>query len=141
MSMAFDLPMNLAKRCVPPAPGIVPSLIFNLGLAELGGLGRDDEVAHHRQFAPASERETGDPGYDRFPDLRHVFPGRDQIAEIGVGEGLVLNLLDVGACRERFVGAGQYDRADSQVGLEGRQRRVEVGDQAATKRVERLGAV
>ena len=45
---------------------------LDLGLAELGAVGGDDEVAHHRQLAAAAEREAGDRGDHRLADWRIV---------------------------------------------------------------------
>ena len=104
---------------------------LDLGLAELGGVGGEDEIAHHRELASAAERESGDGGDDRLARLRDVLPAGDEVAEESLGEGLVLHLLDVGAGGERLLGAGQHDRADGGVGLEGFERRVEVLDQRA----------
>ena len=39
---------------------------LDLGLAELGGVGGEDEVAHHRHLAAAAERIAGDRRDDRL---------------------------------------------------------------------------
>ena len=43
---------------------------LDLGLAELGGVGGDDDVAHHRQLAAAAERKARDRGDDRLAQAR-----------------------------------------------------------------------
>ena len=51
MSIALALPRARGRRCVPPAPGMTPSLIS--GWPNFGVVGGDHEVAHH---APARSR-------------------------------------------------------------------------------------
>ena len=58
MSMALALPTARGRRCVPPAPGMMPSLIS--GWPNFARVGGDDEIAHHRQLAAAAEREARD---------------------------------------------------------------------------------
>ena len=72
MSIAFDLPMARVSRCVPPAPGMTPRLIS--GWPKLRGVGGNDDVAHHRQFAAAAKREAGDRGDHRLPDAQDRLP-------------------------------------------------------------------
>ena len=62
--MALALPTARASRWVPPAPGMMPSV--DLRLAELGGVGGDDDVAHHRQLAAAAQRKAGNRGDHRL---------------------------------------------------------------------------
>jgi hypothetical protein len=70
MSMALALPTARGRRCVPPAPGMMPEL--DLGLAELGVVGGDDEVAHHGQFAAATQREAATAAITGLRMLRMV---------------------------------------------------------------------
>ena len=107
-------------------------------LAEFGAVGGEDEVAHHRQFAAAAEREARDRGDDRLAQPRDAFPARDEVLEIGVHIGLLAHLLDVGAGGEGLVRAGDDQRADVGVLLEGAERGVEFVDQRLVERVERL---
>ena len=65
----------------------------------------------------------------------------DEVAEEGLGERLVLHLLDVGAGGERLLGAGQHDRANRRIGLERLERCVEVLDQRRRQRIQHLRPV
>ncbi len=114
---------------------------LDLRLAELRRVGGEDEVAHHRQFAAAAQREAGDRRDHRLARARDVLPARDEVAEEDVGEGLVLHLLDVGAGGEGLLRAGEHHGADRRIGLEALERLVEVVDQRAVQRVERLRPV
>ena len=49
---------------------------LDLGLAELGVLAGDDQVAAHRQLAAAAEREAADRGDQRRPDRARSAPRR-----------------------------------------------------------------
>ena len=86
----------------------------DLGLAEVGVLGREPDVAGQRHLAAAAERVAVDGGDRRLAHrLEHV---GDLLAELGVGarleRRLAVHLLDVGAGDERAVaGAGQHDHA------------------------------
>ena len=62
ISSAFATPTRRGSRCVPPKPGMIPSLIS--GWPKLGRVGRDADVARHRELAAAAEREPVD-GSDR----------------------------------------------------------------------------
>ena len=44
----------------------------DLGLAELRGVGGDDDVAHHGELAAAAEAIAGDRGDERLPHLGHA---------------------------------------------------------------------
>ncbi len=48
----------------------------DLGLAELGLVGGDDEVAHHRELAAAAEREARHRGDDRLAGAAGTAPSR-----------------------------------------------------------------
>ena len=75
---------------------------LDLRLAELGGVGGDDEVGHHRHFAAAAQREAGDRGDPRLAGRGDLLPAGEEIGRIHVGEALGLHLLDVGAGGERL---------------------------------------
>jgi hypothetical protein len=60
MSIATDLPTARVSRCVPPAPGMMPRLISGWPNRRLG---RDDQVAGHRQLAAAAETEAAHRGH------------------------------------------------------------------------------
>ena len=49
---------------------------LDLGLAEFGTVGGDDDVAMHGQLAAAAEREAGDRGDDRLGGARGAGPPR-----------------------------------------------------------------
>ena len=81
-------------------------------LAEFGIVGGDDHVALHGELAAAAERETRDCGDHRLAHRGGAIPIGGEVAQIGIGEGLFRHLLDVGAGRERLVGAGDHHAAD-----------------------------
>src|SRR5438876_205834 len=92
---------------------------IDLGLAEAGILGGDDDVAHHRDLAAAAEGKTGDRGDHRFAALRDALPAAgDEVFGIGLYVGLLGHFLDVGAGGEGLVAAGQHNGADRRIGLE-----------------------
>ena len=139
MSMALALPTARVKRCVPPMPGMTPSLIsgwpnFALSAAMMN-------VALHGELAAAAERKACDRGDHRLAHGGGPIPVRGEVAQIGFGEGLFRHFLDVGAGGESLVGAGDHDAADIGVGLEGVERVRQVGHQRAVERIERLRAV
>ena len=92
---------------------------LDLGLAELGVVGRDDEVAHHGELAAAAEREARHRGDHRLAPARHLLPAGEEIGQIGVRVGELRHLLDVGAGREGLLRSGDDDAADIGVRLEG----------------------
>ena len=124
---------------MPPAPGNDAEL--DLRLAELRRVGGEDEIAHHRDLASPAEREAGDRGDNGLARLRHILPPRDEVAEERLGEGLVLHFLDVGAGGERLLRAGQHNRADGGIGLEGFERGVKVFHQGRRQGVQDLRPV
>ena len=90
----------------------------DFGLAEFGVVGGDDEIALHRQFAAAAEREAGHRRDHRLAYCRGAIPVGGEIAEKGLVEGLVGHFLDVGAGGKRLVRAGDHHAADGGVRLE-----------------------
>jgi Zn-dependent M28 family amino/carboxypeptidase len=54
-------------------------------LAEFGGVGGDDEVAHHRQLAAAAKREARNRRNDRFAAGRDPLPALGDEVAAGVG--------------------------------------------------------
>jgi hypothetical protein len=91
---------------------------LDLGLAELGVVGGDDQVALHGQLATAAERKAGNGGNHWLPHTSNVIPRARVVAEKSVDEGLVRHFLDVGAGGKGFVRAGDHDTADPVVGIE-----------------------
>ena len=62
-----------ARQALRPA-GAGHRAEIDLGLAEAGILGGDDDVAHHRHLAAAAEREAADRRDDRLAALRDALP-------------------------------------------------------------------
>ena len=91
----------------------------DLGLAELGRLGGDDQVAEQRELAAAAEREARDRRDQRRPAVaarrrQNAAAGWNSASwKVALGER-----ADVGAGREHLVGAGDHDAADLGVGVE-----------------------
>ena len=88
-------------------------------LAEFGGVGSDDDVAHHGELAAAAERiaaDGGDGGFAARGDAAAA--DRGEIAGEHVDEAFRLHLLDVGAGGKRLFAAGEQDTADIVIGLE-----------------------
>jgi len=97
------------SRCVPPTPGITPSLIS--AEPNFGGCRRRVKVAHHRQLAPTPTQTPAPAADDRLAHARDVLPARDEIAEEASVKLLSCMFLDVAAGGgERLLGAGQHDR-------------------------------
>ena len=113
----------------------------DLGLAELRGVGGDDDVAHHRELAAAAERIARDGGDDGRAHGGELRPAAEVVAHQHLEPRLGLHLLDVGAGGERALRAGDDDRADPLVGIEGGCRRHDVPHHLRVQRVERLGPV
>ena len=72
MSIAFDLPIVRGQPLRAARAG--DDAKVDLRLSELGGIGGDDQVAHHRELAAAAEREPGDRRDDRLPHAQDRFP-------------------------------------------------------------------
>ncbi len=111
-------------------------------LSELGGIGRDDEIAEHGEFAASAERPSRDRGDHR---LAH---GSDAV--VGFGEevrlehvhvGLRRHLLDVGARREGAVGSGQHDASHGVVAVPCLERSDQFLQELAIQRIERFRPV
>mmetsp|Transcript_1261 Transcript_1261/g.3657 ORF Transcript_1261/g.3657 Transcript_1261/m.3657 type:complete len:404 (+) Transcript_1261:1128-2339(+) len=115
---------------------------LDFGLAELGAVGRDDEVAHHRQLAAATQRKAGYRGDDRLAHVQDGLPVlRDQAAPEGRGEGVGQHGRDVGTGREGALGAGQHNGADAVIGVEGQQGFAQFVHQLVVQRIQGLGPV
>ena len=84
---------------------------LDLGLAEFGGVGGDDEVGHHRHLAAAAEREAGDRGDPRLAGRGDLLPAGEEVGAVHVGEALGLHFLDVGAGGEGLFAAAGEDEA------------------------------
>ncbi len=67
---------------------MMPQLDF--GLAKLGVVGRDDEVAHHGQLTAATQGKAADGGNDGLADAADGFPvARDEVALVGIGKAVL----------------------------------------------------
>ena len=136
----MDLPTARVSRWVPPMPGNGAERDFRL--AEFRGVGGDDDVAHHRQFAAAAERIAADGGNGRLAAVGDaVAADRDEIAGKHVDEGFRLHFLDVGAGGEGLFAAGQQDASDPVVGFEIVDRGGDFAKHAERQRIEHLRAV
>ena len=98
---------------------------LDLRLAELRGVGGDDEIGHHRHLAAAAERKAGDRRDPRLAGRGDLLPAGEEIGRIHFGEALALHFLDVGAGRERLLRSGQHQAVLAVVRVIGRER----GDQ------------
>ena len=120
--------------------------VADLRLAELGALGRDDEVAGHRELEAAGQRIAVDLGDDRLGRIEEPQRGRDvgrqQLAPGDRAADRALGLLgQVVAGREGPAGALEDDDPDAGVGfgcVEGGHERC---DQRAVEGVELRRAV
>src|SRR5262245_19385315 len=92
---------------------------IDLRLAEGGIVAGEDDVAGHGKLAAATERIASDRRDDRLAAVTDAVKRRDEIAAIGLNEGLLMHLLDVDASGERPLASGDDDAADLRVGLEG----------------------
>ena len=137
--MALDLPTARVRRCVPPAPGMVPRLISGWPNLALSAARMRSHIMASSQ--PPPERIAGHGGDHRLAVLGDVLPGGDEVAGAGAGEVRRQHLLDVGPGGERLLRAGDHHRTHGVVVVELAEGRVELGDQLVVERVQRLGPV
>ena len=131
ISIAFALPTARVSRCVPPAPGMTPSLISGWPNLALSAARMKSHIIASSQPPPSAKPATA--AIIGLRRLRDILPARDEVVEEDVGEGLVLHLLDVGPSGEGLFRAGQHDRADRRIGLERGERDVEILDQGSPR--------
>lgn len=87
---------------------------FDLGLAEVSGLGAVQNVAHHGELAAAAEGVARDGSDDGLLDARdQVRPRLDEGRRVRARKGEGGHLLDVSARRERLFGTRQHDGRDA----------------------------
>ncbi len=114
---------------------------IDLGLAEGGIVRGEDDVAGHGKLAAAAKRIAGNRGDDRLAAMADAVERRDEIAAIGLDEGLLVHLLDVDAGGKGLLITGDDDAADPGIGLEPVERAVEFADEERVQRVQRMRAV
>ena len=114
----------------------------DLGLAELRGVGGDDDVAHHGELAAAAERIAADRGNGRLAAARDaVAADGGEVRREHVDEALRLHLLDVGAGGKGLFAAGHDDAADRVVRLEVVDGGGDLAEDAERQRIEHLRPV
>ncbi len=115
---------------------------LDFGLAELGRVGRDDDVAHHGKLAAAAQRIAGHRGDHGLADALERFPvARDVFAAVHVHVRPVFHGADVSPRREGLFATGDDDAADVGIGLECQQRGAQFVHELIVQRVERLGTI
>ena len=111
-------------------------------LAELGGVGGIDHVAHHRHFTAAAQREAGDSSDYRLAGGFDAFPvAGDEIGLVGVHVIEILHEANVGSCGEGFFVTGDDDTADVFVGFEGVDRGTDAVDYVIVQCIHRFRAI
>src|SRR5580765_7180537 len=109
-------------------------------LAEPGGIGGDYDVALHGELAAATKRKARHRRDNRLARLCRGIPVRDEIAEIGLDEGLIRHFLYIGPGSEGFVATCDEHAADLVVTIEGLDRLRQLGNQRLVERIEGLRA-
>ena len=128
--MAFARPIRRGQTLAAAHAGHHAEL--DLGLAELGGVGRDDEIAHHGELAAPAQGKARNSGDHGLATARHPVPADEEIIHIGVGIGELGHFLDVRTCREGLVGSCDHDAADVTVGVERVQSLVDLAAEASS---------
>ena len=113
----------------------------DLGLAELGRLRGDDQIAGERELEAAAERPAGDGGDDRRLDRRDPAPEGGGGVAHRLLEGALAQRADVGAGGERLVGAGDDDAVGLGIGVEPLELGCDLLHHLGGERVARLRAV
>ena len=121
--MALALPTWRISRCVPPEPGMTPSLISGWPNLAVSAAMMMSHIMASSQPPPSAKPATA--AIDRLAAARDAVPPGDEVLLVGRHVGLGLHLLDVGAGGERLLAAGDDDAADAVVGLEGVERLVD----------------
>jgi hypothetical protein len=91
---------------------------LDLGLAKFRIIRSNNEIGHHRQLAPAAEREAGDGRNPGLAGRGDLFVAVEIVAAIHICKGLALHLLDVSACRKGLFGTGQDCATLAVIGVE-----------------------
>ena len=114
---------------------------LDLRLTESRVVGGDHDVAHHRKLAAAAQSIARDRRDHRLAECGDAVPRGDEVAAVGIDEVQSAHLRDVGTGREGLLVAGDNDGADLVFRLEAVEHGVELADQRAVQRVQRLGPV
>lgn len=115
---------------------------LDLRLPERCAGGAVYDISHHSKLTPPSKRHAVDSRDDRLADIRDGGgPGSDEIGVVGLAEGQVFHLFDVGTGGEGFFAAGEHDGAGGGVIVEGEEGGVELGEEGGGEGVEGAGAV
>ena len=115
---------------------------LDLGLAELGVVGGDDEVAHHRQLATPAQGKTADRRNHRFAHRADGFPvAGDEILCVHIGKVVAGHGTNVGPSGKGFFAAGDDHAANGGVGVIGLERGAQLVHQLAVQGIELLGPV
>ena len=112
-----------------------------LRLAEPRRLGRDDQVAGHRELAAAAEAEPRDGRHERRPELANRVPALDPPLVVEVDRRRLGELPDVRAGREGALGPGEHDAANAVVAVQLLEALDELLHQVVGERVELLRPV
>ncbi len=111
-------------------------------LAELGGVGSVDHVAHHRHFAAAAQGKTGHGGDHRLAGRLDALPvAGDEVGLVGMQVVEILHEADIGPGGEGLFIAGDDDAADVLVGFEGVDGGADAVNHLVVQGVHRLRAV
>ena len=127
-----------ASRCVPPAPGI--SAEIDLRLAELRGLGRDDQVAEHRELAAAAEAEPDTAATIGLPISRIESQRASRFVVVGSSASAARRPMSAPAANARS-DAAEHDAANPVVLVELPQGIHDLAHQLVRERVQLLRAV
>ena len=137
--MALALPTARVRRCVPPLPGMMPSVISGWPNTAVSAARIMSHAIANSQPPPSAYPPTAAMiGFRQFGD---TVERREKVAAIGLDEGLLVHLLDVHAGSERLVVAGDDDAADPAIGLEAVECAIDLADQLGIERVQRMRAV
>ena len=114
--MALALPTARVRRCVPPMPGMTPSLISGWPNLALSAAMMKSHIMASSQPPPSAKPATAATIGLRTRASRLVIGGVVGAEDVDIR--LVRHLLDVGAGGERLVRAGDQDAADAGIGIE-----------------------
>jgi hypothetical protein len=115
---------------------------LDLGLAKLGVVGGDDEVAHHGQLAAATQRKAADGGDHGFANVANGFPvAGDVVAFVHIGKAVGGHGANVGTGGKGFFATSDDHAADVVLRVKALQGLTQLGHELVVERVELLGAV